>query len=64
MTLRNWSNPICTNLTIGNVVQYPHIRKKAQLELLLNVKAIIGEMDKNEELIYNSANCFAHPQCR
>lgn len=36
-------------------------RKKKDLELFYKAKAILGEMQDEDELIYNSANGFAHP---
>ena len=36
-------------------------RKKKELEAYYRVSALVGEMDENEELIYNQANGFAHP---
>lgn len=36
-------------------------RKKKELEAYYSVIALVGEMDENEELVYNQANGFAHP---
>lgn len=36
-------------------------RKKKELEEHYRILAMVGEMDENEELIYNQANGFAHP---
>lgn len=36
-------------------------RKKKELEIQYQVKALYGEMGEDEELIYNQANGFAHP---
>ena len=36
-------------------------RKKDELEARYRIKALIGEMKESDELIYNSANGFAHP---
>ncbi len=36
-------------------------RKAEALESQYRVKALFGEMDENQELVYNNANGFAHP---
>ena len=36
-------------------------RKKAALEAHYQIKALVGEMGENDELVYNQANGFAHP---
>lgn len=36
-------------------------REAKELENWYKIKRLLGEMDENEELIYNSANGFAHP---
>ena len=36
-------------------------RKKKALEAHYRIKALVGEMGEDEELVYNQANGFAHP---
>jgi putative SOS response-associated peptidase YedK len=36
-------------------------RKKAAMERWYNIKTLLGDMSEDEELVYNSANGFAHP---
>ncbi len=36
-------------------------RKKKELEEHYKILAVVGEMHENEELVYNQANGFAHP---
>jgi len=36
-------------------------RKKKALEMQYQVKALVGEMGEDEELVYNQANGFSHP---
>lgn len=36
-------------------------RKKKELEIHYRIKALVGEMGEDEELVYNQANGFAHP---
>jgi len=37
------------------------IRKAGELEDYYEIERLLGEMDEDEELVYNSANGFAHP---
>ena len=37
------------------------IRKKEELEKIYKIKALIGDLEEDSELIYNSANGFSHP---
>ncbi len=37
------------------------VKKAEQLELYYNVERILGDLEKDAELVYNYANGFAHP---